>query len=117
MVYGRLIYNNVKDYTPQWFKTIPYQQTVKPTFVRKPQVVSRLNSDPKVKALWRFLGRNVADNPWAWQVYIFANSFVIFGLCYYPWLWVYQFNNKKRTIDYALQQEKEWKAKQAAAEE
>ena len=32
MVYGKLIYNNVKEYTPSWFKTIPYSQTVKPTF-------------------------------------------------------------------------------------
>lgn len=32
MVYGRLLFNNIKEYTPKWFKTIPYAQTTKPTF-------------------------------------------------------------------------------------
>ena len=32
MVYGRILYNNIKEYTPKFFPTIPYSQTVKPTF-------------------------------------------------------------------------------------
>ena len=32
MVYGRILYNNIKEYTPKWFKTVPYAQTTKPTF-------------------------------------------------------------------------------------
>lgn len=32
MVYGRILYNNIKEYTPKWFGTIPYSQTVKPVF-------------------------------------------------------------------------------------
>lgn len=32
MVYGRILYNNIKEYTPKWYPTIPYSQTVKPTF-------------------------------------------------------------------------------------
>lgn len=32
MVYGRIIFNNVKEYTPSWIKTIPYSQVTKPTF-------------------------------------------------------------------------------------
>ncbi len=32
MVYGRILYNNIKEYTPKWFPTIPYSQTVKPVF-------------------------------------------------------------------------------------
>lgn len=109
MVYGRLIYNNCKDYTPSWIKTLPYQQAVRPTFgikssnhaVRQPQVVSKFNADPKVKAAWKFLQRNVQVNPWVWQLLIFASitlinyvdAFAIFSVCYYPWLWVYQANN------------------------
>ena len=30
--YGKILYNNIKEYTPKWFPTIPYSQTVKPTF-------------------------------------------------------------------------------------
>lgn len=32
MVYGRILYNNIKEYTPKWFPTIPYSQTVKHTY-------------------------------------------------------------------------------------
>lgn len=32
MVYGRILYNNIKEYTPKWYPTIPYSQTVKPIF-------------------------------------------------------------------------------------
>jgi hypothetical protein len=32
MVYGRILYNNIKEYTPKWFPTIPYSQTTKPVF-------------------------------------------------------------------------------------
>ena len=30
MVYTRILYNNIKEYTPNFIKTIPYAQTVKP---------------------------------------------------------------------------------------
>jgi predicted neutral ceramidase superfamily lipid hydrolase len=42
MVYGRILYNNIKEYTPKWFPTIPYSQTVKPVFGNRP--VTQLGS-------------------------------------------------------------------------
>jgi hypothetical protein len=35
MSYGRILFNNIKEYTPKWFKTVPYSKTVKPTFGKK----------------------------------------------------------------------------------
>lgn len=32
MVYGKILFNNIKEYTPKWYPTIPYSQTVKPVF-------------------------------------------------------------------------------------
>ena len=32
MVYGRILYNNIREYTPKSFPTIPYSQTTKPVF-------------------------------------------------------------------------------------
>lgn len=32
MVYGRILYNSIREYTPKFFPTVPYSQTVKPTF-------------------------------------------------------------------------------------
>jgi len=32
MVYGRILYNSIREYTPKFFPTVPYSQTVKPLF-------------------------------------------------------------------------------------
>lgn len=32
MTYGKILFNNIKEYTPKWYPTIPYSQTVKPVF-------------------------------------------------------------------------------------
>ncbi|KAM3134203.1 hypothetical protein pb186bvf_013721 [Paramecium bursaria] len=117
MVYSRLIKNTVKEYTPTWFKTLPYQQSTKPTFQRSPQIVSNFNSKVSTKAFWRFVQRNIQAYPWVWQLLIFANGFIVFSLCYYPWVWAYQFNNKRRSLDYALEQEKQYKASKPQEEE
>ena len=45
MVYGRILYNNIKEYTPKWFPTIPYSQTTKPIFSTYP-----LNQDAALKS-------------------------------------------------------------------
>ena len=34
MVYTRLLFNNIKEYTPNFIKTIPYAQITKPVFGR-----------------------------------------------------------------------------------
>jgi len=31
MVYGKILLNNIREYTPLWFRTIPYSRTLKPT--------------------------------------------------------------------------------------
>ena len=36
MVYGKILFNNIKEYTPKWYPTIPYSQTVRPTFGTQP---------------------------------------------------------------------------------
>ncbi len=52
MVYGRILYNNIKEYTPKWYPTIPYSQTVKPifstfrTYLQKNHLKSSLPSIP-----------------------------------------------------------------------
>lgn len=102
MVYGRILYNNIKEYTPKWFKTVPYGQTARPTFsiipslfvARGKQVESALNSKAPVKNFWRLFGRTVQANPWMWQVFIFAIAFGWFHIVYDPFLTFYRLNNK-----------------------
>ena len=40
MVYGKIFFNNIKEYTPTWFRTIPYQQTQKQTIGKQPSLAS-----------------------------------------------------------------------------
>jgi len=32
MVYGRILYNSIREYTPRFFPTVPFSQTTKPVF-------------------------------------------------------------------------------------
>eukprot|EP01017_Pseudomicrothorax_dubius_P000589 TRINITY_DN0_c219_g1_i2.p1 TRINITY_DN0_c219_g1~~TRINITY_DN0_c219_g1_i2.p1 ORF type:complete len:123 (+),score=39.84 TRINITY_DN0_c219_g1_i2:44-412(+) len=117
MVYTKILFNNIKEYTPSFIRTIPYSQITKTTLGRKPQIVSKFNADPKVKRFWRFFQRHIQKNPTLFQVYIFLNSFVIFHLCYDSWLFLYRLNNQHRSLDAAIATEKEFKRKQREQEE
>ncbi|KRX09017.1 hypothetical protein PPERSA_01904 [Pseudocohnilembus persalinus] len=117
MVYTKVLFNNIKEYTPSFIKTIPYRQTVKPTFVKQAQVVTRFNADPRMKRFWRFFRSNVQLYPWVWQLFILGISYGFYASCYYPWLTVYQAKNQERTIDAAIAREKAWAKKQEEAEE
>ena len=119
MVYGRILYNSIKEYTPKWYPTIPYSQTVKPTFGKywclflgkKAQVVSVFNSNPNVKNAWRIFGRVFQQNSFMWQIFIFGLSVVMYYTIYTPILSIYQANNSHRTYQYAITKEKEHKKK------
>ncbi|EAS03941.1 transmembrane protein, putative (macronuclear) [Tetrahymena thermophila SB210] len=117
MVYGKLIFNNIKEYTPSWIKTIPYSQVTKPILRKQPQIVGKINADPKVKKFWVFLRENVQYYPFLWQFFILGTSFVWFHVCYDPWLAIYQANNAHRSLETALTKEKAHKKKLAEQEE
>mmetsp|Transcript_64503 Transcript_64503/g.74985 ORF Transcript_64503/g.74985 Transcript_64503/m.74985 type:complete len:117 (-) Transcript_64503:194-544(-) len=116
MVYTRILYNNIKEYTPNFMKTIPYAQTVKPVLGKRPQIVSKFNADPKVKAFWQWFGHNVRKQPVVWQSFILGCTFLYTSVCYWPWLKIYQSHNKKRSLDYAIAKEKEFKRTQQTEE-
>ena len=117
MVYGKILFNNIKEYTPSWIKTVPYSQTTKPTFVRKTQVISKFGADPRVKRGYKWLQNNVQKNPPLWQVFIFLSAFVLYQTCYWPWLKAYQMNNSERSLNSAIAREKEYKRKKKAEED
>ena len=117
-MYGRILYNNIKEYTPKWFPTIPYSQTVKPTFsnfllieARGPQMVSAFNAAPATKKTWRFFAATVQANSWAYQILIFGIAFFLFHSFYDPFLYFYIANNKHRTYEAAMVKERAHKKK------
>lgn len=49
--YNRILYNSIKEYTPHWMKTIPYNQTARTRLSKdvltKMWLVNRLTPTPK----------------------------------------------------------------------
>mmetsp|Transcript_63682 Transcript_63682/g.88514 ORF Transcript_63682/g.88514 Transcript_63682/m.88514 type:complete len:121 (-) Transcript_63682:194-556(-) len=117
MVYGRILYNNIKEYTPSWFKTIPYSQATKPAIGYQPRAYGNFTADPKVKGLFRLFKDYVQKNTTNYQLYLFANVFVIYHVCFVPLLTLYRANNQHRTLDYAIAQEKAYKKANPSGEE
>jgi hypothetical protein len=84
-MYGKIVFNNVKEFTPSWIKTVKYNQCAKPIlsnyhsiFLTKSatgsQKVSNFGSSAKVKALWRLFNQQVCARPAIWQAYIFVSN-------------------------------------------
>ncbi|KRW98385.1 hypothetical protein PPERSA_12864 [Pseudocohnilembus persalinus] len=117
MVYTKVLFNNIKEYTPSFIKTVPYSQVTKPQFVKRAQVVTKLNASPQMKRFWRGFRNNVQIYPWAWQLVVLGIAYGFYAVTYYPWLAVYRGVNQERTIDAAIEREKQWAQKQAEQEE
>lgn len=53
--YNRILYNSIKEYTPHWMKTIPYNQTAKTRLSKdtltKMLLANRLTLIPRVQHL------------------------------------------------------------------
>ena len=75
MVYTKLLFNNIKNYTPKAIKTIPYSQAVRQTLVIKPNQQFLMNKTPFMKGFYRFIKR------WAYGS-VPAQIFLYYGLAY-----------------------------------
>ena len=124
MVYGKILFNNIKEYTPKWYPTVPYSQTVKPTFgtptlnsVRKPQNVWHINTLDSTKRMWRNFAFVFQRHSFMWQVLLFSIAFVGFYMVREPILAIYKANNRHRTYNAAMAKEKAHKKKLRELEE
>lgn len=113
MVYTRILFNNIKEFTPNFIKTVPYAQTAKPVLGRKPQVGWRAFKDPKTHKLMRLFKKYVLEDSAYYQLFFFFVVFGITSVFFYPSLWAYQSNNRHRTLDVAIAREKEYQKKKA----
>jgi hypothetical protein len=74
-------------------------------------------ADPKVKRLLKFIQANIQKSPHLWHVWIFASkftnqdAFIFTAICYYPWRWVYSYNNRERSYEVAYKREMAHKEK------
>ena len=117
MTYTRILFNNIKEYTPLMINTVPYVKCSKPIIGRKPQVGWGTFKDPRTIRNFRRFKRFFLDD---WAMYQLMFFFIVFSLtsiAYYPTLWVYQTNNQHRSMQAAILKEKAHKEKMAALEE
>ena len=117
MVYTRILFNNIKNSTPAFIKTIAYSATVKPVLGRKPQVAFKMTRDPKYIRMMKWIHRNIMMKTVNYQIFFFAVTYGITAVFFYPGLWIYQSNNRHRQLDFVLAKENEYKRLKAAEEE
>ncbi len=116
MVYTRILFNNIKESTPNFLKTIAYSQTVKPVIGRKAQIGWRMSKDRKYIMMMKWIHRNIMCSTLNYQIFFFATTFAITSVFFYPALWMYQSTNRHRQLDYAIAKENEYKKKVAEEE-
>ncbi len=73
-MYGKIVFNNVKEFTPSWIKTVQYSQCAKPTLTTGTQRISKWVACPRTKAFIRMFQENVCARPAIWQAYIFVSK-------------------------------------------
>lgn len=110
------MFNNIKESTPNFMKTIAYSQTVKPVLGRRPQVSWRMTRDPSFIRMMRWIHRKVICNTLNYQLLFIGVAYAVFAGFFYPSLWAYQANNRHRQLDFALLKENEYKRQKELAE-
>lgn len=117
MVYTRLLFNCIKESTPSFIKTIPYNRTVKPKLGRGQRVGWKVTQTASYKRTMNWLHRNIMCNTLNYQIFFFFVTFSITGFFFYPGLYLYQLNNRHRQLDVAIEKEKEYQKKKKLEEE
>ena len=54
---------------------------------------------------------------WAYQIFMFGLCFSLWASIYFPFLWLYQYNNRNRTFEAAMKKERAYKKKLREQEE
>merc|ERR1712170_146907 len=108
MVYGRILFNNIREYTPLWFQTIPYARTHQRPLVQ--QAYRGPAFLPKNRRALQFFARHIQKNTAAYSLWIFFMAFTMTDLYWEPLLFLYKSNNSHRGLDHAYAIEKAYKA-------
>jgi len=72
--------------------------------------VTRFGADPTVKATWRFIRRWVAQNHKLYYTYVVLCAFGVYQFWWYTVVNYYRRRNHHRSLEFAIQKEKEWQA-------
>eukprot|EP00347_Sterkiella_histriomuscorum_P023392 403334809 len=97
-----------KAYTPFTAKLAPRHLWSKPTLGRKPQKTTRWGNDPTVKSVWRFVRSWVAQNHKLYYTYVLLCAWGVYQFWWYTVVGYYRQRNHHRSLEFAIQKEKEW---------
>jgi len=97
-----------KNYTPFTAMLAPKNQVHKPVLGRKPQKSTRFGSDPIVRSFWRFVRRWITHNHKLYYTYVILSALVVANFWEYTIVNSYRRNNHHRSLEWAIQKEKEW---------
>ena len=97
-----------KNYTPFTAKLAPRNLWNRPVLGRKQQKVTRFGADPRWKSFWRFIRTWVTHNHKIYYTYIILCSIGAYNFWYAVLIGYYQNRNHHRSLDVAIQAEKEW---------
>ena len=97
-----------KAYTPFTAKLAPRNLWSKPQLGRRPQKVGRIGSDPTIKASWRLIRRWVTHNHKLYYTYVVICAWAVYQFWWYTVIGYYRSRNYHRSLEYAIQKEKEW---------
>lgn len=96
MVFNRILFNNIREYTPLWIKTVPTKYAFKANTSQAFLESKRQSYSKSSASFLRFFRKYVAKVPVAYQCFMFFCAFVTTYGYFMPWLWIYQSNNKHR---------------------
>ena len=117
MAFGKLLFNNFKEYTPHYMKTVPFARTVKPVLGRGKPVGYALNKTKSMMAIYRGIDKVFMSTPAGWNILLFLMTYGLTALFFVPAVTLYRQNNAHRTLDVAIARERAYMAKKAAEEE
>ena len=75
---------------------------------RQPAKVSRLGADPTWKAMWRLIRSWVCHNHKVYYSYVIGVAFMVYNFWWYTLVGYYRRRNDHRSLEWAINKEKEW---------
>jgi hypothetical protein len=97
-----------KAYTPSVARLAPKNLWSRPALGRKPQKVGRFGSDPTVKATWRLIRTWICHNHKLYYSYCIGVAFCAYQFWWFTCVGYYRRRNHHRSLEVAIQREKEW---------
>lgn len=99
MVFNRILFNNIREYTPLWIKTVPTKYSFKANTSQAFLNSKRQSYSSGSASFLRIFRKYVAKVPVSYQCFIFFCAFVSTYGYFTPLLWLYQSNNKHRAAE------------------